>query len=400
MTDDLFHYALEEHFDSFAPLAARMRPRSLDEIVGQSHLVGPVGPLRALITSDRITSIILWGPAGTGKTSLAGVIARMTKARFQRLSAVNATVAQVRTTIAQAEEALGATGRKTILFLDEIHRFNKGQQDALLPAVEDGIIVLVGTTTENPFFEINSPLLSRSLTFRLEPLSRAEMRTILERALETGPRGLGDSGVEVSEEAIEHILDRAGGDARAALNALEACVAAAGSPLGAGGEGQVTRGLAESVLPQAVLRYDKAADAHYDTISAFIKSMRASDADASLDWLASMLEGGEDPRFIARRMVIFASEDIGNADPMALVVAVSAAHALEFVGLPEARLNLAQAAIYLATAPKSRASAEAIGRATDRVRAHGPGEVPAHLKNRGAVSGRVGGRREHAQGSS
>jgi putative ATPase len=393
--DDLFHYALEEHFDSFAPLAARMRPRSLDELVGQSHLVGPRGPLRALITSDQLRSIILWGPAGTGKTSLASIIARMTEARFQRLSAVNATVAQVRTTIAEAEETLGATGRKTILFLDEIHRFNKGQQDALLPAVEDGIIVLIGATTENPFFEINSPLLSRSLVFRLEPLSRAEVRTILKRALEGGPRGLGDSGVEVPEAAIGHILDRAGGDARAALNALETCVAAAVAE----GEETVSPQLAESVLPQAVLRYDRAADAHYDTISAFIKSMRAGDSEAAVWWLAGMLEAGEDPRFIARRMVIFASEDVGNADPMALVVAVSAAHALELVGLPEARLNLAQAAIYLATAPKSRAAAEAIGRAGDRVSAQGPGEVPAHLKNRDDVSGRVGGRREHARGS-
>jgi putative ATPase len=379
MADNLFTHAAEEHFDAFAPLAARMRPRSLDELVGQAHLVGPNGPLRNLITADRLGSIILWGPAGTGKTSLAGIVATATKSRFVTLSAVSGTVADVRKAIAEAKEALGAVGRKTILFIDEIHRFNKAQQDALLPAVERGEVTLIGATTENPYFSVNSPLLSRSLVFRLEPLSPTDVVTLLERALQDSDRGLGGSGVAVDEEAVAYIVDRSGGDARVALNALEATVGAAL----AAGQDKATVQTAASALQQPLIRYDKGGDAHYDAISAFIKSLRGSDPDAAVWWLAGMLEAGEDPRFIARRMVILASEDIGNADPMALVVAVAAFQALEFVGLPEAKLNLSQAAIYLATAPKSNASMVAIARATEDVQRMGAGEVPPHLRGTG-----------------
>ena len=377
--DNLFTSAAEEHLDAFAPLAARMRPRSLDEVVGQAHLVGRGGPLRRLIDADRLGSIILWGPAGTGKTSLATIVASATKGRFVTLSAVTATVADVRQAIAEAREALGAFQRKTILFIDEIHRFNKVQQDALLPAVERGEVVLIGATTENPYFSVNAPLLSRSLVFRLEPLTRDEVRQLLQRALADAGRGLGASGVEVTDAALGYVVERAGGDARVALNALEAMVAGAL----ASGVQRVTEEAAAQALQQPLLRYDRAGDAHYDAISAFIKAVRGSDPDAALWWMAGMLEAGEDPRFIARRMVILASEDIGNADPLALVVAVAAFQALEFVGLPEARLNLSQAAIYLATAPKSNAAMVAIARATDDVRRMGAGEVPPHLRGTG-----------------
>ncbi|MGH9195323.1 MAG: replication-associated recombination protein A [Acidimicrobiia bacterium] len=376
-SDDLFEHSLRERFDEYAPLAARMRPRTLDEFVGQEHLVGKGGPLRSLISSDRLSSMILFGPAGTGKTSLANIIAGLTGARFVELSAVNATVADLRKGIAEAKEALGANGRRTILFIDEVHRFNKAQQDALLPGVEKGHVILIGATTENPFFEINSPLISRSLLFRLEPHTRADTKEMMTKAIEDGERGLGSSGVSFDDDAIEHILDRSGGDGRAALNALEVCAAAAISL----GTDKVDLKIASEALQQPIVRYDKSGDVHYDQISAFIKSLRGSDPDAALWWMARMIEGGEDPRFIARRLVIFASEDVGNADPIGLVVAVSAFHALEFVGLPEARLNLAQAVTYLATAPKSNASMIAISRASEDVRAGMSGEVPKHLRD-------------------
>ncbi|MGH2812585.1 MAG: replication-associated recombination protein A [Actinomycetota bacterium] len=375
MPEDLFSHQLEERFDEFAPLAARVRPRTLEEFVGQEHIVGPDGPLRALIESDRLSSMILWGPAGTGKTSLAGIVASVTGSRFVPTSAVASTVADLRREIAAAKESLGATGRKTILFIDEVHRFNKSQQDALLPAVENGYVTLIGATTENPFFEINSPLISRSLLFRLEVLGREEVRKIVERAIED-PKGL-DGSIKVDEQALDHILDRAGGDARWALNALEMCASAASSA----GEEIVDAAAAAKALQQTVVRYDRAGDRHYDVISAFIKSMRGSDPDAALWWLARMIEGGEDPRFIARRMVIFASEDVGNADPTALVVAVSAFQALEFVGLPEAALNLAQAATYLSTAEKSNASTVGLSRAMGDVKAGLSDEVPMHLRD-------------------
>jgi putative ATPase len=376
VADDLFSRALEDRFDEFAPLAARMRPRTLDELVGQRHIVGPGGPLRSLIEADQLTSMILWGPAGTGKTSLATLVANTTRARYVPLSAVNATVSEVRKAVAQAKEAL-ATGGRTILFIDEIHRFNKAQQDALLPAVENRWVVLIGATTENPFFEVNSPLLSRSLLFRLEALEADDIRAILDSALRDERRGLGRSGVTVDPEVVEHLAERSGGDARHALNGLEVVVAATV----AAGEQRVTTARAEEALGRQILRYDREGDTHYDVVSAFIKSMRGSDPDAAVWWLARMIESGEDPRFIARRMVIFASEDVGNADPMALVVAVSAFQALEFVGLPEASLNLSQAATYLASAPKSNASTLAIGRASEDVRRFPAAGVPAHLRD-------------------
>jgi putative ATPase len=376
VADDLFSQALEDRFDEFAPLAARMRPQTLDELVGQTHIVGPGGPLRSLIEADQLTSMILWGPPGTGKTSLATLVANVTRARYVQLSATNATVAEVRKAVAAAKEAL-ATGLRTILFIDEIHRFNKAQQDALLPAVENRWVVLIGATTENPFFEVNSPLLSRSLLFRLEALGPDDIHTILDRALHDEKRGLGRSGITVDPQVVDQLAERSGGDARHALNGLEVVVAAAL----AAGEQQITAERAEEALGRQILRYDREGDNHYDVVSAFIKSMRGSDPDAAVWWLARMIESGEDPRFIARRIVIFASEDVGNADPMALVVAVSAFQALEFVGLPEAALNLSQAVTYLASAPKSNASTIAIGRATEDVRRHPAAGVPAHLRD-------------------
>jgi putative ATPase len=376
MADDLFSDSLETRFNEFAPLAARMRPRTLEEFVGQAHLLTPGSPLRVLVENDALTSLILWGPPGSGKTSLASIVAAATKARYVELSAVSATVADVRRMIAGARDALAGTGRKTILFIDEIHRFNKAQQDALLPSVENRWISLVGATTENPYFELISPLMSRCLLLRLEQLTSDEVTSILKKALADSERGLGGSKVGVEPEAISHIVDTSGGDARAALNALEVCVEGAR----AAGESIVTVALARDALQRRQVRYDKTGDQHYEVISAFIKSMRGSDPDASLFWLARMLEAGEDPRFIARRMVILASEDIGNADPMALVVAVAAAHALELVGLPEASLNLAHAVTYLAAAPKSNASAVGIWQAASHVRDAGNSPVPPHLK--------------------
>jgi putative ATPase len=379
---DLFSNALEEHFDEYAPLAARMRPRSLDELVGQRHILGPNRALRSLVDSGELSSIILWGPTGSGKTTLAHVIARATDAHFEPTSAVTAGVADVRKVIEAAKDRLAGQGRRTVLFLDEIHRFNKAQQDALLPAVENGWIVLVGATTENPSFEVNSPLMSRSLLFRLETLSEKDLEVILRRALQDPERGLGKLQVDADDDAVAHIARGAGGDARAALNALEAAA------LMAAGAGRIDLASAEEALQRRALPYDKAGDWHYDVISAFIKSMRGSDPDAAVYWLARMLDAGEDPRFIARRMVIFASEDVGNADPLALQVAVAAHHALEFVGLPEAALNLSQSAIYLALAPKSNASYRAIRAAREDVEATGPLPVPLHLRDSNSPASR------------
>jgi putative ATPase len=366
----------EDTIDRGAPLAARMRPRTLDEFVGQAHVVGPGSPLRALIQTDRLSSVILWGPPGTGKTSLASIIARATRAHYVEVSAVSAGVADVRKAIEQGREMLKAN-RRTILFIDEIHRFNKSQQDALLKAVESGWVVLIGATTENPFFEVNSPLLSRSLLFRLEPLTPEQVRAVVERALGDSDRGVAASGVSFEPEALDRIVEMAGGDARFALNAVEVCVSAAT----AAGAPAVLADDVNAALQRRVLRYDKASDAHYDVISAFIKSLRGSDPDAAVFWLAQMIEAGEDPEFIARRMVIFASEDVGNADPMALVVAVAAFDALRVVGLPEASLNLAQAATYLASAVKSNASTMALGRARADLAEAGQQTPPAHLRD-------------------
>ena len=373
---DLFESNLADRFADYAPLAARMRPQTLDEVHGQRHLLSEGRALRALIDSGEISSIILWGPAGSGKTTLAHIIAQASKAHFEPMSAVSSGVAEVRKIIAQAKDRLAQQGTRTLLFLDEIHRFNKSQQDALLPAVENGWIILVGATTENPSFEVNSPLMSRSLLFRLEALEDQDVIELLQRALADSDRGLGKLDVEVAPEAVDHIAGRTGGDARAALNALEAA-----ATIAATASGVLDLEAAEEALQRRALPYDKAGDWHYDVISAFIKSMRGSDADAAVYWLARMLDAGEDPRFIARRMVIFASEDVGNADPTALQVAVAAHHALEFVGLPEAQLNLSQAAAYQALAPKSNASAVAIWRAQEDVKASGPLPVPTHLRD-------------------
>jgi putative ATPase len=366
---DLFSDAAEQRLPEVAPLALRMRPQTLEEFVGQTHVLGEGSALRAAIEEDRVRSAIFYGPPGSGKTTLARIIARVTGAAFEELSAVSATVAQVREVLARARERLGANGQRTILFLDEIHRFNKAQQDALLPGVEEGVITLIGATTENPYFEVNSALLSRAQVYELEPLSVEELETIV-------LRGAAELGADVPDELVQLIAARAGGDARSVHNIVELAwqtAQAAGEPLS---EAHV-----EDAARKRPLVYDKAADAHYDFISAFIKSMRGSDPNASVYYLAAMLESGEDARYIARRMIVLASEDIGNADPRALQVAVAAAQAVEHVGLPEARLNLAQAAIYLALAPKSNASYMALKRATKDVQEKGNIRPPKALRD-------------------
>jgi putative ATPase len=350
------------------PLAARMRPRTLEEFVGQSHLLGPSSALRTAIQSGEPHSMILYGPPGTGKTTLARMLAEYADAAFEELSAVEAGRPEVREVIARARERRRGS-RHTIFFLDEIHRFNKAQQDALLPAVEEGLVVLVGATTENPYFEVNSALISRTQIYELHELTPEDIGGLLRRALDT-------VGASVSDEVLEFLATRSGGDARAALNALELALDTA-QRTGA----EVTLADAEDAMQRKALRYDKAGDQHYDYISAWIKSTRGSDPDASLYYLAAMLEGGEDARFIARRMVILASEDVGNADPQALVVAVAAANAVEHVGLPEATYALGQAAIYLALAPKSNAVGRSLGAAREYIREHGAGLPPAALRS-------------------
>ena len=366
MADDLFSAAAEQRLRSQAPLAARLRPRTIDEVVGQDHLVGPGRPLRRLVEQDRLTSAIFWGPPGTGKTTLALAVAGTTHRAFEQLSAVTAGVKDVREVIERARQRLGEHGRGTILFLDEIHRFSKAQQDALLPAVEDGTLTLIGATTENPFFEVNPPLRSRSTLFRLEPLDAAAIAELVER-------GLAAEAMDATAQAKALLVERSNGDGRQVLTSLEVAGALARpAPT-------VEVDHVEAALGTSALRYGR--DDHYDVVSAFIKSMRGSDADAAVYWLARLLEAGEDARFIARRMVILASEDVGMADPEALLVAVAAAHAVEHVGLPEAQLNLAQAAIHLASAPKSNRVALAIWNARAEVREGAAGEVPAHLRD-------------------
>ena len=367
MKDDLFSAAATERLRAQAPLAARMRPRTLDEIVGQKHLVAKGSLLRVLIEADRLSSVIFWGPPGTGKTTLAEVVALTTQRYFERLSAVSAGVKDVRESIERAADRLGQFGKGTIVFIDEIHRFSTSQQDALLPSVESGVITLIGATTENPYFEINSPLRSRSTLFRLEPLLVEDVRILLDR-------GAVAEGVKVETDALDALANRCGGDARQALTALEVACALASEK-----NETLTTSHVDAALGVSALRYGR--DDHYDVVSAFIKSIRGSDPQAGLFWLARMLESGDDAKFIARRLVILASEDVGMADPNALVVAVAAATALEHVGLPEAQLNLAQAVVYLATAPKSNRVALAIWSAREDVRKGVSSEVPAHLRD-------------------
>jgi putative ATPase len=375
--DDLFAAAADEAIRGRAPLAVRLRPQRLEDLVGQDHLLAPGRPLRELIESDRLSSVVLWGPPGTGKTTLARLVAARTEKVFEELSAVSASVKEVRETLASARQRLGERGVGTILFLDEVHRFNKAQQDTLLPAVEDGLIVLIGATTENPHFEVNPPLLSRSTLFRLQPLDEESVATLVRR-------GMDAENASYDEAAVAHLAARSGGDGRHALTGVEVAVALAGRrdpPV------HVTLADAEAAVDVKAVRYGS--DGHYDVISAFIKSIRGSDADAGLYWLARMLEAGEDARFVARRLVILASEDIGMADSTSLLVAEAAARAVEYVGLPEAQLNLAHAVVHLATAPKSNRVIVALGRAFEDARAAGSGAVPAHLRDshyRGAAS--------------
>jgi putative ATPase len=372
---DLFSDAAAQQGPAVAPLALRLRPATLDEFIGQQHVLGPGSALRLAIEEDRMGSAIFYGPPGTGKTTLARIVAGATGAEFEELSAVSATVKDVREVLARARERLGMQGQRTILFLDEIHRFNKAQQDALLPAVEEGLVTLIGATTENPYFEVNAALLSRSQVYELEPLSDDDLQELVRR-------GAAELGVDVPEELVPSIATHAGGDARSAYNILELATQTARAA-----QEPLSQAHVEDAARKRPLVYDKGGDQHYDFTSAFIKSMRASDPDAAVYYLAAMLESGEDARFVARRMIVLASEDIGNADPRALLVAVAAAQAVEHVGLPEARLNLAQATIYLATAPKSNASYKAINRATQDVQERGNVRPPKALRD-GSYYGR------------
>ena len=385
--DDLFSAPVEgqppeaagaEKFLRNQPLAARMRPRSLDEFAGQTHILAPGHLLRRAIEADRIQSLIFFGPPGTGKTSLAQIIARQTRSKFERLSGVESNVADMRRVLSAAANRLANTGASTILFIDEIHRFNKSQQDVLLPDVESGVVKLIGATTHNPFFFVNSPLVSRSQIFELRPLGEDDLYLLLQRALRDDERGLGYLKIFADESALRHLAKISDGDARKALNALEiAALTTAPDPDGAV---HITLAVAEQSIQKKAVVYDDE-DAHYDTISAFIKAMRGGDPDAALYWLAKMVHAGEDPRFIARRIVIHAAEDVGLADPMALVLASAAFQAAEFIGWPEARIPLAEATIYIATAPKSNSAVAAIGAAMHDVETGRTLEVPKHLRD-------------------
>jgi putative ATPase len=379
-SDDLFAAQRDEIRRATAPLPARMRPRTLDEVVGQRHLLAPGAAFRSMVETGKVSSMILWGPPGTGKTTLANVLAREVHGSFERLSATAAGVKDVRDVLARAEQRLGEGRGRTVLFLDEIHRFNKAQQDALLPGVEDGTIILVGATTENPFFEVNSPLISRATVFRTEALSEDDIRDLCRRVMDDAMRGL--PGMTIDDEAVAALAGRVGGDARLALNALETAATIAE------GRGTATIGVddVDEALQRRIIRYDRAGDRHYDVISAFIKSLRGSDPDAALYWLQTMIGAGEDPKFVARRMIIFASEDVGIADSSALGIAVDAFRALEVVGLPEANHALSHAAVALALAPKSNSVTRAMGAAIAAVEEGPHTEVPPHLRS-GSTAG-------------
>jgi putative ATPase len=378
MDMDLFNYSADKETPT-GPLANRMRPQLLHEVIGQEHIMGEGKLLRRSIEADQLTPMIFFGPPGTGKTTLAKVIANTTKSHFEQLNAVTSGVADIRRTTAEAKERLQLYQIKTVLFIDEIHRFNKSQQDALLPFVEDGVIVLIGATTESPMFEINSALLSRSRIFRLEPLTDEHIAKIISRAIADKEKGLGELQIVLTKEALDHIVSVANGDARNALNALE--LAALTTPPSPEGIRLISLTVAEESIQKRVIQYDKNGDQHYDVISAFIKSIRGSDPNASLYWLARMIYAGEDPRFIARRLYVHAAEDVGMADPRALQMAHAAAYAVDFLGMPEARIPLAEATIYIATAPKSNAVISGIDKALATVEKEHAGQVPLHLRD-------------------
>ena len=373
---DLFDYMREKNAENESPLASRMRPRTLREVVGQQHIIGEGKLLRRAIMADKLSSVIFYGPPGTGKTTLAKVIANTTKAEFRQINATTAGKKDMEAVVEEAKKTLAGYGKRTILFIDEIHRFNKSQQDYLLPFVEDGTIILIGATTENPYFEVNGALLSRSTIFELKPLERGDIETLIDRTLSDVPRGLGSFHAEITDEAKHFLADMSGGDARAALNAIELAVMT--TPQRADGTMLIDLDTASECIQKRAVRYDKDGDQHYDTISAFIKSMRGTDPDAAVYYLAKMLKAGEDIKFIARRIMICASEDVGNADPMAMVVASAAAQNVERVGMPESQLILAQAAIYVACAPKSNACTEAVYAAMRSVE-ETKTTVPSHL---------------------
>ena len=376
---DLFDYMRENTMKNESPLASRLRPSTLDEVVGQQHIIGKDKLLYRAIKADKISSIIFYGPPGTGKTTLAKVIANTTSAEFKQINATVAGKKDMEDVITAAKNNMGMYGKKTILFVDEIHRFNKGQQDYLLPYVEDGTIILIGATTENPYFEVNGALISRSVIFELKPLSKEDIKTLINRAVYDKDKGMGAFNAHIDDDALEFLADISNGDARNALNAVELGILTTKASYD--GIIHITLEIAQECIQKRVIKYDKTGDNHYDTVSAFIKSMRGSDPDAAVYYLARMLYAGEDVKFIARRMMICASEDVGNADPQALQVAVSAAQAVERIGMPEARIILAQAVIYIATAPKSNAAIMAIDKAMEAVKNQTTAPVPSHLQD-------------------
>ena len=376
---DLFDYMRENTIKQESPLASRLRPQTLDEVVGQQHIIGKDKLLYRAIQADKLSSIIFYGPPGTGKTTLAKVIAHTTSAAFEQINATVAGKKDMEDIVAKAKDNLGMYGKKTILFVDEIHRFNKGQQDYLLPYVEDGTLILIGATTENPYFEVNGALLSRSVIFELKPLEKEDIKKLIMRAVQDEKKGMGSFHAQIDEDALEFLADVANGDARSALNAVELGILTTAKS--EDGKVHITLDTAQECIQKRVIRYDKTGDNHYDTISAFIKSMRGSDPDATAYYLARMLYAGEDVRFIARRILICASEDVGNADPQALVVASAAAQAVERLGMPEARITLSQAALYVACAPKSNAAYMAVDKAMEVVKTQKTAPIPAHLQD-------------------